>query len=85
MSAQTASIFRSSFSEDIFNFKYKHDGAETWDQLAETLVADVCVPYMNLGDMTQLAQYIADMKFIPGGRYLYTLVATKSSSTTATC
>jgi ribonucleoside-diphosphate reductase alpha chain len=26
---------------------------------------------MTLGDMTQLAQYIAEMKFIPGGRYLY--------------
>jgi ribonucleoside-diphosphate reductase alpha chain len=63
--------FRSEFSENIFNYKYKHEGAETWDQLADTLVADVCTPYMSLGDMTQLAQYIADMKFIPGGRYLY--------------
>jgi ribonucleoside-diphosphate reductase alpha chain len=66
-----APAFRSSFSETIFNQKYKHDGAETWDQLADTLVADVCAPYMTLGDMTQLAQYIADMQFVPGGRYLY--------------
>lgn len=66
-----APAFRSSFSEGIFNQKYKHEGAETWDQLADTVVADVCAPYMTLGDMTQLAQYIADMKFIPGGRYLY--------------
>lgn len=66
-----ASPFRSAFSETIFNNKYRHPKAETWDELADTLVADVCAPFMNLGDMQQLAQYIADMKFIPGGRYLY--------------
>jgi ribonucleotide reductase alpha subunit len=65
------SPFRSQFSLDIFNQKYRHDGCETWDDLADTLVADVCARYMTLGDMTQLAQYIAEMKFIPGGRYLY--------------
>ena len=31
--------FRSKFSEDIFNHKYRHEGAETWEQLAKTLVA----------------------------------------------
>ena len=35
-------MFRSKFSEDIFNHKYRHDGAETWDALASTLVTDVC-------------------------------------------
>lgn len=63
--------FRSEFARSIFNQKYRHEGAETWGELADTLVAQVCKKYMNLGDMTQLAQYIADMKFIPGGRYLY--------------
>lgn len=66
-----ASPFRSSFSENIFNFKYKHEGANTWSELADTLVYDVCGQFMNIGDMTQLAQYINDMKFVPGGRYLY--------------
>lgn len=64
-------VFRSKFAEDIFNHKYRHDKAETWDELADTLVSHVCKRFMNVGDMGQLAQYIADMKFIPGGRYLY--------------
>ncbi len=63
--------FRSDFSRDIFNYKYKHDRAETWGELADTLATEVCAPYMSIGDIAQLAQYIDDMKFIPGGRYLY--------------
>lgn len=63
--------FRSQFAETIFNQKYKHEGAETWEELAATLVAHVCKRHMSLGDMSQLTNYIAEMKFIPGGRYLY--------------
>jgi ribonucleoside-diphosphate reductase alpha chain len=58
-------------AEDIFNLKYAHEGCETWDRLARTLVQDVCGNIMSTSDMHQLAQYISDMKFIPGGRYLY--------------
>jgi ribonucleotide reductase alpha subunit len=64
-------MFRTQFSEDIFNHKYRHEGAETWEELATTLVTQVCSKYMSLGDMSQLVAYISDMKFIPGGRYLY--------------
>ena len=67
-------MFRSKFSEDIFNHKYRHEGAETWAALAHTLVEDV----MSAGgdavskeDKAQLEEYIRDLKFIPGGRYLY--------------
>jgi len=63
--------FRSKMAEDIFNHKYAHEGAETWSALAHTLVDDVCSDAMTRGDMVQLAQYIDEMKFIPGGRYLY--------------
>lgn len=63
--------FRSDFARSIFNQKYRHEKAKTWEELAETLVAQVCAKYMSIGDMGQLAQYIAEMKFIPGGRYLY--------------
>jgi len=63
--------FRSKFSEDIFNQKYRHEGAETWPDLARTLVEDVCGGYLNQEDKDQLVQCISDMKFIPGGRYLY--------------
>jgi ribonucleoside-diphosphate reductase alpha chain len=63
--------FRSKMAEDIFNHKYAHEGAETWSALAHTLVDDVCSDVMTHGDMAQLAQYIDEMKIIPGGRYLY--------------
>lgn len=70
------SIFRSKLSEDIFNYKYRHDGCETWEQLAETLVLDVTnVPnrssILSDSDVKDLIKAIAEMKFIPGGRYLY--------------
>lgn len=64
-------MFRSKFSEDIFNYKYAHDGCETWADLAKTLVKDVCTDLMSKEDMRQLQEYITDLKFIPGGRYLY--------------
>lgn len=67
-------MFRSKFSEDIFNHKYRHEGAETWAALSKTLVEDV----MSAGgdavtkeDKDQLEKYIRELKFIPGGRYLY--------------
>ena len=64
-------MFRSKFSEDIFNHKYRHEGAETWGTLARTLVKDVCGEMLTPEEEAQLVQYITDMKFIPGGRYLY--------------
>ena len=64
-------MFRSKFSEDIFKHKYAHDGCETWADLAKTLVEDVCGDHMSLNDRSQLRQYITELKFIPGGRYLY--------------
>ena len=69
-------VFRSQLAEDIFNQKYRHEGAETWDELAETLVEDVCgprdnLPAMSVADRRQLTEYIRKMYFIPGGRYLY--------------
>ena len=63
--------FRSKFSEDIFNHKYKHEGAETWDALAKTLVDDVCGDLLAPEEVDQLTTYIRELKFIPGGRYLY--------------
>lgn len=72
---KTNSIFRSKLSEDIFNYKYKHEGAETWERLSTTLVNDVAegIPesVFPKEDRDQLIRYISQMKFIPGGRYLY--------------
>lgn len=63
--------FRSKFSEDIFNHKYAHEGARTWDELCETLISEVCSGLMSKSEVSQLTQYMKEMKFIPGGRYLY--------------
>lgn len=64
-------MFRNKFAEDIFNQKYKHDGCLTWADLSKVLVEDVCRDAMNPEEKSQLTQYVTDLKFIPGGRYLY--------------
>lgn len=64
-------MFRSKFSETIFNQKYRHAGAETWDILSHNMVEDICSDRVTKDDKARLSQYISDMKFIPGGRYLY--------------
>ena len=69
-------MLRSKFSEEIFNLKYRHEGAETWEALANTLVDDVCTSpdlflWFTREEKAQLKEYITDMKFIPAGRYLY--------------
>lgn len=69
--------FRSQLSETIFNNKYRHQGAESWDALVETLVEDVTgdlkdgSPFLPKEDRDELKALMRDMKFIPGGRYLY--------------
>lgn len=70
-------MFRSKFSEDIFNQKYRHQGCETWSRLARVLVEDVCGPkdgdqaLMPKEEREELIRCITELKFIPGGRYLY--------------
>ena len=71
-------MFRSKFSEDIFNLKYSHTGCDTWEQLSRVLVEDVCgnlrsdeEALMRKEERKQLQEYITDLKFVPGGRYLY--------------
>jgi ribonucleoside-diphosphate reductase alpha chain len=70
--------FRNQFGENIFRYKYAQGPDDTWDKLADRLVDDVCgtrqgtiSAIMSVEDQKQLAQYIKEMKFIPGGRYLY--------------
>lgn len=65
------SEFRSDFGRTIFNQKYRHEGAETWSALAGTLAFQVCGGHLPASTVAQIAQYIREMKFIPGGRYLY--------------
>jgi len=63
--------FRSKFSEDIFYTKYSHEGAETFHELACTLVNDVCRETMSKDEKEALIDHISNLRFIPGGRYLY--------------
>jgi ribonucleotide reductase alpha subunit len=63
--------FRTRFSQDIFNSKYKHETAETWQELSSTLIDDVCDSRIESGDKRKLIELHSDMKFIAGGRYLY--------------
>ena len=64
-------MFRSPLSYRQFLNKYQHDGCETWADLSRTLVVDVCSSYLSKEEMNTLTKYITEMKFIPGGRYLY--------------
>lgn len=63
--------FRSKFSEDIFNTKYSHEGAETFHELSCTLVNDVCQSQLTADEKEELIDHISNLRFIPGGRYLY--------------
>jgi ribonucleoside-diphosphate reductase alpha chain len=72
------SEFRNSFAENVFRFKYAQGPGDTWAKLAERLVEDVCGSrngtmsvLMSTEDRKQLTNLIKEMKFIPGGRYLY--------------
>src|SRR3989304_5725503 len=70
--------FKTTFAENIFKQKYAQGQNDSWDELAERLVEDVCgsrggtLPVLMCdSERDQLIEYIKEMKFIPGGRYLY--------------
>jgi ribonucleoside-diphosphate reductase alpha chain len=70
--------FKTDFAERIFYNKYSQGSSDTWDALAERLVDDVCgtggrglTPIMSDGDRKDLTEHIKQMRWIPGGRYLY--------------
>jgi ribonucleoside-diphosphate reductase alpha chain len=62
----------------VFRYKYAQGPSDTWPKLCERLVDDVCgsrggtlQPLMSDADRKQLLQYMIEMKFLAGGRYLY--------------
>lgn len=72
------SKFRSTLGENIFRHKYAQGSEDTWDACADRIVEDVCgtrwgkdKALMSKDDRDQLAQYIKEFKFLPGGRYIY--------------
>jgi ribonucleoside-diphosphate reductase alpha chain len=64
-------FFRTEFSENIFNLKYRHENCETWDKLSEVLIHDVCGDNLTATEKDELISFHTDMKFLAGGRYLY--------------
>ena len=74
----TQKEFRNTFGENIFRYKYAQGPGDTWAKLSERLVEDVCgtrggtvAALMSKEDQKQLLEYMKDMKFLAGGRYLY--------------
>lgn len=63
--------FSSNIAYQIFLNKYKHQGCETWEDLCRTLVKEVIRGRIDKEDEQDLIDYMCEMKFIPGGRYLY--------------
>jgi ribonucleoside-diphosphate reductase alpha chain len=70
--------FKSSFARNTFFNKYAQGANDTWDALCDRLVDDVCGtrggtlnPLMGEDERRQLAQFMKEMKFLAGGRYLY--------------
>lgn len=70
--------FKTQFAQNIFNGKYAQGPDDTWDALSDRLVEDVCGTrwgqqprLLSVDDCAQLAEYIKEQKFMPGGRYLY--------------
>lgn len=70
--------FKTTFAENIFRQKYAQGPNDSWDALADRLVEDVCgsrngtLPIlMSDSDRKELANHIKEMRFLPGGRYLY--------------
>lgn len=70
--------FKTPFAEHIFKQKYALSEGDSWRNLAIRVVDDVCGtrggterPLMSESERSQLVEYITEMKFLPGGRYLY--------------
>src|SRR6266446_5191727 len=70
--------FRTSFAHDIFRHKYAQGPGDTWDALVDRLIEDVCgtrwgtqPQLLSRDELYLLSEMIKEMKFIPGGRYLY--------------
>lgn len=70
--------FRTPIGENVFYSKFAHSPFETWHERAQTIVEYVCgtaggtnSPLLSKSDRDDLVQAIYEMKFMPGGRYIY--------------
>lgn len=78
MSNKNTSPFKNSLAEHTFQHKYASVEGESWWERSVAIVEDVCGtrwgkthPLMSKEERDQLTEYIYEMKFLPGGRYIY--------------
>jgi ribonucleoside-diphosphate reductase alpha chain len=70
--------FNTELGATTFKNKYASNTFETWRDRTHTIVNDVCgtrngkdMPIMSKSDRDYLIKVISELKFLPGGRYIY--------------
>lgn len=63
--------FRTSFAQGIYYNKYANTQETTWKHKAFLVAEEVCGGLLNPQEVHAIGLMIYEMKFIPGGRYLY--------------
>lgn len=69
--SQKFDVFSSKFAQDIYLQKYSMNGTESWKDTAKRVTEAVCSQLVDSKTKEKIYSIIADRKFIPGGRYLY--------------
>jgi ribonucleoside-diphosphate reductase alpha chain len=64
-------VFTSKWAQDIYLQKYSMNGTESWKDTAKRVTDAVCNQLVDSKTKEKIYNIIADRKFIPGGRYLY--------------
>ena len=65
------SEFRNSFAQNVFNQKYARYEGQTWEEKAREIAQNVTENLMPKDEQAVLSEYINNLKFVPGGRYIY--------------
>ena len=63
--------FKNEFAQTIFENKYANHAGQTWDEKCELLGREVTENIMQDDDCDELIEFMRNMKFLPGGRYIY--------------
>lgn len=69
--SQKFDVFSSKFAQDIYLQKYSMNGTESWKDTAKRVTEAVCSQLVDSKTKEKIYSIIAERKFIPGGRYLY--------------
>jgi len=68
---QKFDVFSTKFAQDIYLQKYSLNSTETWKETAKRVTEAVCSQLVDSKTKEKIYNIIAERKFIPGGRYLY--------------